>query len=947
MFKLTRHFSIASAIAIFGVTLLLVVLFRQNSVEEVIRTTEMQNVSLAQSFANTIWPQFANFVTTVEKIDGDSLRAHPETSNMRETIRSLTHSLPVLKVKIYNLAGVTIYSSDQSQMGEVKTNNLGFMGAAKDGLAGSKLTFREAFSAFSGEVFDRHVVESYVPVRFLGSEPQGVIELYTDVTPSMDAIAARCQTVTGGLLIIFGILYGILYVVVRRGDGILKRQYVELRRSEDIEEKNSQLEIEIAERTRVEGELRENQHALTRLHAIASTHNSTGAQNIDDIIELGREIFGLPIGVVGRIDGDDYIVEHIRGPEGAPSVGTVFPIGDTYCYHALAADGPLGRHDVDNSELIGQPCYQTLGFKAYVGTPIDVDGKLFGTLCFADAEPRSTPFSDSEISLIQLLAVWVGSEIQRDKAQSALQESEIRFRAVAENAADALFVHDRSGRILEVNEQACRSLGYTRAELLSMLVTDIEEGRSADDLGGLWAALSDGKSLRTEGLHRRKDGSTFPIEVNLAMMDVDGRRNIVALGRDVAERKRVEEELIRARDEAEQANRAKSQFLAAASHDLRQPLQALTLFASALQETEEPARRSEITHRIRASLDDLGGLLNTLLDISKLEAGLVVPARQDFPVSEIFHLTEEFEPVAESNHVSLRAVRSSTFVNSDPILLESILRNLLSNAIKYSEGGKVLFGCRRRGDVLRFEVLDTGIGIAPEQQRLVFEEFYQVGNVARDREKGLGLGLSIVERTARLLDHKLEIRSVPGQGSVFALEVPIVVNLVDRKPKSDQNTKFKAAGKLVVAIDDEPAVLGGLTLLLESLGCDVVSGTFHGDPVDEISSIVEACPTQPAFIIVDYRLPGGITGVDVVRDLRAAFDENIPAVMLTGEISQDPLLFANQSGLTILHKPLNSDQLIAALNELLATVAMPDETSASPVSSNFSSRPRLAVVGGD
>jgi two-component system, sensor histidine kinase len=278
--------------------------------------------------------------------------------------------------------------------------------------------------------------------------------------------------------------------------------------------------------------------------------------------------------------------------------------------------------------------------------------------------------------------------------------------------------------------------------------------------------------------------------------------------------------------------------------------------------------------------------------------------------------------------------------------MESMLRNLLSNAIKYADGGTVLIGCRQREDALRFEIWDSGIGISPDQQKLIFEEFYQVGNVARDREKGLGLGLSIVQRTARLLGHKIDVRSEAGRGSVFSIEVPLVNRTTTNIVAVADPDHFEGAGKLAVIIDDEPAVLGGLELLLDSLGCELVSNGFYGDIDTEIDSIVKACSHTPDFIIIDYRLPHGHTGVDVIRRLRASFGTDVPAVLLTGEILQDSLLVASDYGLQTLHKPLNTDQLIAALNKLILSstdmVSAPVSNEAPPASPAIQTR----IVGG-
>ena len=244
------------------------------------------------------------------------------------------------------------------------------------------------------------------------------------------------------------------------------------------------------------------------------------------------------------------------------------------------------------------------------------------------------------------------------------------------------------------------------------------------------------------------------------------------VSRDVTQRWLAQEEILLAKEEAELADQAKSRFLASASHDLRQPLQALNLFVSALADLEDDPEKNNILERTQTSLDALASLLNALLDISRLEAGLIVPDKSNFGFGYISRLAEEFVPVAEAQGLSLRVVPSNLVLHSDPIMLETIIRNLLANALKYTDTGKILLGCRRRGDMVRIEIWDTGRGTPEAQRELIFEEFYQIGNEARDREKGLGLGLSIVQRTAILLGHPIQVRSELGRGSVFAIDVP-------------------------------------------------------------------------------------------------------------------------------------------------------------------------------
>jgi two-component system, sensor histidine kinase len=303
-------------------------------------------------------------------------------------------------------------------------------------------------------------------------------------------------------------------------------------------------------------------------------------------------------------------------------------------------------------------------------------------------------------------------------------------------------------------------------------------------------------------------------------------------------------DLERQKDIAERANRAKSMFLAAASHDLRQPVQALGLFVGALRGVAMAPEGRRMLAQIEASITAMNGLFTALLDGSRLDAGIVTVERQPFAIrSVIDRVCRDFVREAETKRVSLVWKVCAEVVDSDPVLVERILRNLVSNAVLYTERGRIVVGCRRRGPRIALQVWDTGVGIPEHQQALVFQEYYQLGNPERDRAKGLGLGLAIVRRLADLLGNPLTLRSKPGKGSCFEVVLPLAAERTGVQEASPDEPKAAAAARLVVVIDDEQAIREATSSLLKSWGHRVIAAG-SGDEAIEHCQVYRFGPTS-------------------------------------------------------------------------------------------------------
>ncbi len=373
-----------------------------------------------------------------------------------------------------------------------------------------------------------------------------------------------------------------------------------------------------------------------------------------------------------------------------------------------------------------------------------------------------------------------------------------------------------------------------------------------------------------------------------------------------------------ARREAEVANRAKTQFFTAASHDLRQPLHAMGLFAEALRQKNHDMEVAHLVNSINESVDALEGLFSELLDITRIDSGGVEVHSEHFAMAGILRkLRLHFEPVAFEKGLALRLRGGQHMVHADPLLVERIVRNLVSNAIRYTEDGTVLVSCRRRGDKLLLQVWDSGLGISEEQQARVFEEFYQVQRVQKTgahERKGLGLGLAIVKRLADLLHAPLKLRSQLGRGTVFTLELPVGKAARQAVPSLAGKSSFGLTlqDRLIVVVEDEPAVLAGLVAVLQSWGATLEAFSSVSACLAWAHS-VDATQVPPDLLIVDFRLEASHTGVEVINAVRSHFKRKIPAIVVTGSTMTGHEQEAQDIDFHLLTKPVVPNKLRAMI----------------------------------
>ncbi len=518
---------------------------------------------------------------------------------------------------------------------------------------------------------------------------------------------------------------------------------------------------------------------------------------------------------------------------------------------------------------------------------------------------------------------------------SQLQETLERQRTTADDLQNVLYSTKVATIFLDTRFNIRFFTPETKT-LFNVIPGDV--GRPLTDLKSLAAdeaLVEDAQSvLKTQTpVEREIEGQSGAWFVRRIMPYRAGDQNIegvVITYEDVTERRRTAEALSDAKRQAELASIAKTRFLAAASHDLRQPLQTLTLLKGLLAKNVVGEKAQLLLGRVDDALDAMTGMLNTLLDINQIEVGAVKPEIGDFPVKGLFDsLREELAYHAQAAGLVLRVVPCALSIRSDRRLLEQMLRNLISNALKYTPRGSVLLGCRRRQGKLRIEVWDTGIGIPESELKAIFEEYHQLDNAARQRSQGLGLGLSIVKSLGELLHHPIRVRSLQAKGSVFSIEVPLTpgahIQAAGSKPPAAADASTHAAPRkgAILIIEDDPEVREHLELFLNEEGYQT-STVVDGHAA---LGLLARGAMRPDLVLADYNLPNVMNGVQVSEELNRHLGRRVPFIILTGDISTKTLRDIALNDCVHLHKPVKLNDLTRAIEKLLAK---PPEPLASP-----------------
>ena len=536
-------------------------------------------------------------------------------------------------------------------------------------------------------------------------------------------------------------------------------------------------------------------------------------------------------------------------------------------------------------------------------------------------------FGDPHLSIEQrvlgaqatILAISLGALVlaalfsERRLHEGAILEREIRLQEALRAGSVMAFDWDVSADEVRFSQNATEILGLNSQQVLRG--TEWLKHIHPEDHRLVASCLDDARpdqpSHSIAFRCRRPDGGEVWLEqIAIVQFNSAGKpTRINGLTTDVTERKRFDEELSLAWKTAEMADRAKSSFLAAASHDLRQPLQTLKLLQAALEPHHPSGEARKLVAGIGQSLDTMTSILSSLLDVNRLESGNLRPSVSEFSLNEIFEpLAGDFVAPVQERGLRLCIVRSELIIRSDRRMLAEMIRNLLSNAVRYTDRGRILLGCRRAGDTVRIEVWDSGVGITEDQLPHIFHEYYQ-GTGGAERG-GFGLGLAIVKRLGEILDHRVEVRSIPRKGTRFFIEVPRGRSGVKvpeaAPPVHPHNDAFLGS---VLAIEDEASVRSALGRLLKVRGVDatiVATAT-------EALTLVREQGLRPDVLLCDYNLRGSPDGIATIRELRAALGRNVPAVVMTGDTRSQTVDSISAQGVSVLIKPFTAEELLEAL----------------------------------
>lgn len=735
MFKLLRYFSITSFIAFMVVAILSGVLYRYIVINNLVEISESKNVALTQAFSNSLWTEFAPFVASAGELSPEALKNHSQIPQLRQAVLAQMERLSVVKVKVYNLNGLTVFSTEPGQIGEDKSNNGGFI-AASQGQVASELTHRDTFSAFEGIVEDRDVFSSYVPIRPDGANGpvEAVFEVYDDVTPLVQRIDRTQTNIVAGAALIFAGLYALLFFIVKRADTIIHRQYNELKQGQQA--------------------LRQSEARFRQVVTSISDH-----VYMTEFTHAGEQI-------------NHYISPNVEALTGYP------------------LDNFLTDWNFWPSTVIhpdDRPAAATQAKQLFEGKSSKMEYRLVragGEIIWVRDSGRAEKNPQTQSTLIY----GVVSDItEHKKTEQALHKQQAFLQQVIDINPHYIFAKDRQGRFTLANQAFASAYGTTVEKLLGKTDADFNPNKeliaryNRDDLSviesGQELYIPEDKVITINGEEKWRQTIKRPI------MDENGEiHQVLGVASDITELKLAERKLAWAHQQALEASRLKSQLLANVSHDVRTPLNAILGYTDMLQEGVygplSAGQRNAITEIIN-SAGELLNFVNNLLDQARIESGQVMLKRRAFvPAALIETVITGVGLLAKTKNLELTynvAADVPPKLRGDIYWLRQILVNLVGNAIKFTEQGSVHISLYlHNSETWAVSVSDTGVGIPAEVQSDIFEPFEQVDGTITRVQGGSGLGLSIVKQLTTLMGGEITLTSKAGLGSKFTILLPLI-----------------------------------------------------------------------------------------------------------------------------------------------------------------------------
>jgi signal transduction histidine kinase/HPt (histidine-containing phosphotransfer) domain-containing protein/ActR/RegA family two-component response regulator len=906
VFQLLRHFSIASLISIAAASIALSMLHRQMAVDELVRLGESGNVEITRVVANTYREPLRELLAAAPELSADALRMHPRTVALHESIRAAVLGTSVIKIKLYNLDGRTVYSSEARQIGEDKRSNAGFL-AARGGRVATELTRRDTFSAFEQTLENRSVLASYLPLRTDDSRPVGaVFEVYQDITPFLAHVDAAQRKVVAGVLAVLLLLYAALFLVVRRADRILVQQ---ARQGEADAQALHHLDAR-----------RERYLSLSKLSSDWFWDQDREYRFID--LDSKQESFG----------GINRSVHFGKTRWELPNTE---PIGISWEQHRADLDA---RRPFRNLLLRRSPP----GGVSYIsvsGEPVfDADGRFDG---YRGVASDVTERVQAELSLAQTreaLAQRAEKLAHADFLQALLDALPVGVTLLDKNL-DVLVSNEASATLQEIPP----ALNAQGAPVRSVFLYHAERGvYGPGDVDALADARMAGMRNPNPICAERTLPSGRSFEVRSAWLP-NGCR--VTTFVDITDHKRAEIELVAARDAAEAGSQAKSNFLAVMSHEIRTPMNAVIGLLELLRLSPLDAEQRETVDTVRESGQSLLRLIDDVLDFSKIEAGKLVLHLEPSSLARLFESAHHaFAGVASHKGVLLTQrldARIAPALLVDRLRLRQIVNNLLSNAIKFTERGQVeltaeLIEHTEGGDRVRISVRDTGIGIEAQALKGLFVPFSQADAGVQRRYGGTGLGLAICQRLAELMGSTIEVQSAPGVGSRIGLTLmlgraeqaephesrPQAIEAIARALEGRSTPTADAAraeGRLILVVDDHPVNRRMLARQLNVLGYAVKTAA------DGHEALAHWRGGGFGLVITDCQMPGmdGYQLARAIRQAEAGSGQRLPIVACTANVSREALDQCHAVGMDdALTKPLELATLKQQLDRWLPCEAM-------------------------